>query len=154
MEVLKGVANQVHHSTSVSGSEEESRTQHHARLEVDGQSVKLDLYESIVIDDGDEIVVIGQTKKAVMVSNHYKNLTKDFSSMKPSATALIIFGIIFSIAGFALLVFGFKTLDTDAPNIGIMVIFGMGLLSAALGLLIMLKAMKLSAALKIFDSTI
>ena len=154
MEVLKGTAQKVHHSTSVSGSEEERRTNHNATLEINGKPVNLDLLKSIVIDDGDEIVVLGQTKKAVMISNHYKNLTKDFSSKKPSATALIIFGIIFSLAGFALLVFGFNTLGADAPNIGIMVIFGMGLIFAASGLLIIRKAMKLSAALKIFDSSV
>ena len=145
MEVLKGIVQKVDHSTSVSGSEEESRKNHHATLELDGNLVKIDLFESIVIDVGDEIVVLGQTKKAVMISNQYKNLTKDFSSKKPSATALIIFGIIFSIAGFALLVFGFNTLGADAPNIGIMVIFGMGLIFAGLGLLIIRKAMKFSA---------
>jgi hypothetical protein len=114
MDILKGVVRNSRHSTEVNSTSKYNRgrgyktkvyTNQVAIFDVGDRPVEFRLSESIMVNDGDLVVVVGHTSGGVMHGLAYKNLTKQVARRKSFPTAAnIVIGIILILFGFPLLV--------------------------------------------------
>jgi hypothetical protein len=94
MEIVQGVATNIRHSTSVSGTQEQTSTSHVAVLEVSSRPVELTLSESIFINNGDEVIIAGQSKRGLLRGMAYYNKTKGVKGKRPAGVYWLL-GILF-----------------------------------------------------------
>ena len=97
MEVKDGVISNVRFSTNVSGSDVTS-TEQVATFEIGDLPVELRSKTSLILENGNSVVVAGQSENGLFKALAYKNLSKNVTSVCPSA-GLKIFGTIFTVVG-------------------------------------------------------
>jgi hypothetical protein len=90
MEMLQGTVAGIRHSTEVSGSENTTSTSHVAVFSVAGRPVELKLSESIVIDNGDEVLLAGNVKRGLFKAMAYRNRTKGVDGKGPALVYWIV----------------------------------------------------------------
>jgi hypothetical protein len=98
MEKLKGKIKHVRFSAEVSGGEKNTSTSHIAIFKLDNKPVELKLPGSILIEDGDNILVAGKTKNGLFKALAYNNLSNGVSG-KGQVVSNSILGIFFTIVG-------------------------------------------------------
>ena len=135
MEKLRGVVNKVRFSTEVSGGENNTSTSHVAIFEIDKRPVELKLPRSIILDNGDEVLLAGKVKKGLFKALAYKNLTNNVSG-KGAVILHMLLGVIFTIVGLATI-----------P-------FGIGLIFAPAGIYMIWYSQQLSKAYKVVTSSL
>lgn len=94
METLQGTVSGIRHSTEVSGGDNSTSTSHVAVFSVAGRSVELKLSESIVIDNGDDVLLAGNVKRGLFKAMAYRNRTKGVDGKGPVVIFWIL-GLIF-----------------------------------------------------------
>lgn len=100
MEILQGIASKVRFFTEVSGGESSASTSHVAVFEVDKTPIELKLPESIILENGDEVLLAGKVKKGLFKALAYKNMTNSVSG-KGQVVLHMLLGIIFTLVGIA-----------------------------------------------------
>lgn len=96
MEIIRGRAENVRHSTEVSGGKDSITTSQVAVFEISGQAVELKLNESIVVNNGDEVVVAGESKRGLFRGLAYRNKTRRVDGKGPVVVYWIV-GIVFCV---------------------------------------------------------
>jgi hypothetical protein len=94
IQVIRGTVANIRHSTEVSGNDKSVSTSHVAVFDLDGQAVEIKLRESIVLANGDQAIVAGDTKRGLFRGLAYRNVTRRVDGKGPIAVYLFI-GIIF-----------------------------------------------------------
>jgi hypothetical protein len=105
MKVLQGIANKIRFSTEVSGSDKSVSTSQVAVFELDGQPVEMKLPDSIIISNGDTVVLAGEFRRGLFKACAYKNMTAGVSG-KNHVVLLYILGAIFSVVGIGTVLVG------------------------------------------------
>jgi len=100
METIRGVVSKVRFSTEVSGREHVT-TSHVAVFEINKTQVELKLNESIIVDNGDEILLAGKINKGLFKALAYNNLTNNVSG-KGQVSLYMFLGIAFTLVGLML----------------------------------------------------
>src|SRR5690554_3636365 len=95
MEKLQGIVEKIRFSTEVNGGKDSASTNHVAVFEIANKPIELKLPDSIIIEDGDEVLLAGETKKGLFKALAYKNLRNNVSGKGPVAVYMIL-GIIFT----------------------------------------------------------
>jgi hypothetical protein len=135
MEKLQGVVEKIRFSTEISGDRNSTFTTQVAVFEIGNRPIELKLPDSIIIENGDEVIVAGETKKGLFKALAYKNLRNNVSG-KGNVAVYMILGIIFTLLG----------LGT--------IIVGVGLIFAPLGIFMILHSRKLSKAYEAVTSSL
>lgn len=98
MDVVKGIVKNSRHSTEVSmrskyvsgrGYKTKGKTNQIAVFNVNLTPVEIRLPESIIVNDGDEVIVAGGKSRGVLTGFAYKNLTVRASGSSPVITYVI-----------------------------------------------------------------
>ena len=98
MDVVKGIVKNSRHSTEVSmksryvngrGYKTKGSTKQIAIFNVNNTPVEIRLAASIIINDGDEVIVAGSKSRGVLTGFAYKNLTVRASGRSPVINHLI-----------------------------------------------------------------
>lgn len=105
MEKLQGVISKVRFSTEACGGNEKTHKSYMAAFEIDNTPVELKLPGSIILDNGDEVLLAGKIKKGIFKALAYKNLTNKVSGKGPIIRYMFL-GIVFSMVGLAIIPFG------------------------------------------------
>lgn len=105
MNILQGTVNKVRFSTEVTGTDNSISTSQIAVFELDGKQVELKLPDSIIINNGDRVVVAGELKKGLFKALAYKNITNGVSG-KRHVLLYYFIGIIFTVVGLPALFVG------------------------------------------------
>jgi hypothetical protein len=113
MKTLRGAVNKVRFSTEVSGGENGISTSHIAVFEINQIPVELKLPDSIILEEGDEILVAGNVKKGLFRALAYKNLNNNVSG-KGQIILYMFLGIIFTLVGLGTIPFGIGLIFTPA----------------------------------------
>lgn len=98
MEVLQGIVSKVRFSTEVSGNENTISTKHVAIFEINETPIELKLPGSIILENGDEVLLAGKVKKGLFKALAYKNMTNSVSG-KGQVILHLLLGIMFTIVG-------------------------------------------------------
>jgi hypothetical protein len=94
MQVIRGTVANIRHSTEVSGNDKSVSTSQVAVFDLGGQAVEIKLMESIVLSNGDEVIVAGSTKRGLFRGLGYRNVTRRVDGKGPIAIYLIV-GVVF-----------------------------------------------------------
>jgi len=113
MESLQGIVEKIRFSTEVSGGENNTSTSHVAVFEINKKPIELKLPDSIIIENGDEVLLAGEIKKGLFKALAYKNLTNNVSGKGPVFLYMLL-GVIFNIVGLATIVVGVGLIFTPA----------------------------------------
>jgi len=113
MESLQGIVEKIRFSTEVSGGENNTSTSHVAVFEINKKPIELKLPDSIIIENGDEVLLAGEIKKGLFKALAYKNLTNNVSGKGPVFLYMLL-GVIFTIVGLATIVVGVGLIFTPA----------------------------------------
>jgi hypothetical protein len=105
MEILQGIVSKVRFSTEVSGNENSTSTSHVAIFEINKTPIELKLPGSIILENGDEVLLAGKVKKGLFRALAYKNMTNSVSG-KGQVILHMLLGIIFTIVGIATIPMG------------------------------------------------
>lgn len=74
MEVIRGIANNIRNVVSVRGSEDTPvTTTYISILQIDGRQIEVEF--KLPINEGDNVLVVGNTRKGTFNAQAYKNLT-------------------------------------------------------------------------------
>ena len=96
MKTIRGTVANIRHSTVVSGNDKSVSTTQVAVFDLSGQPVEIKLMESIVIGDGDRIIVAGDSRRGLFRGLAYRNETRRVDGRGPVSVCLMI-GIVFSV---------------------------------------------------------
>ena len=96
METIRGTVSSIRHSTEVSGNDNTVSTTQVAVFDLSGQPVELKLTESIVLNNGDEVIVAGKRKRGLFRGLAYRNKTRRVDGKGPVLVYRII-GIVFCV---------------------------------------------------------
>jgi hypothetical protein len=96
MQVIRGTVANIRHSTEVSGNDKSVSTSQVAVFDLGGQAVEIKLMESIVLSNGDQVVVAGDTKRGLFRGLAYRNVTRRVDGKGPAWIYLIV-GIVFCV---------------------------------------------------------
>ena len=96
MQVIRGTVANIRHSTEVSGNDKSVSTSQVAVFDLDGQAVEIKLMESIVLSNGDQVIVAGDTKRGLFRGLAYRNVTRRVDGKGPAWIYLIV-GIVFCV---------------------------------------------------------
>ena len=94
LQVIRGAVANIRHSTEVSGNDKSVSTSQVAVFDVGGQAVEIKLMESIVLSNGDSVIVAGDTKRGLFRGIAYRNETRRVDGKGPVGLFLFI-GIVF-----------------------------------------------------------
>lgn len=123
MEVIQGTVDNVRFSTDVKGTSQSISTRQVTVLEIKGVPVELKLSDSIVICNGDAVVMAGKLENGMFKAQAYANKTNGVSGGQDASlsyllgslfmfvgivTAALIAGFVFMGIGIALLYMGNK----------------------------------------------
>lgn len=96
LQVIRGTVANIRHSTEVSGNDKSVSTSQVAVFDLGGQPVEIKLMESIVLSNGDNAIVAGDTKRGLFRGMAYRNETRRVDGKGPIAIYLVI-GIVFCV---------------------------------------------------------
>lgn len=96
LQVIRGTVANIRHSTEVSGNDKSVSTSQVAVFDLGGQPVEIKLMESIVLSNGDNAIVAGDTKRGLFRGMAYRNETRRVDGKGPIAIYLFI-GIVFCV---------------------------------------------------------
>ena len=85
IEVIRGTVANIRHSTEVSGNDKSVSTSQVAVFDLDGQAVEIKLMESIVLSNGDRVIVAGDRKRGLFRGLAYRNETRRVDGKGPIA---------------------------------------------------------------------
>lgn len=123
MEIMQGTVDNVRFSTEVIGTSQSISTRQVTVLEINGVPVELKLSDSIVICNGDAVVMAGKLENGMFKAEAYANKTNGVSGGQDATlsyllgslfmfvgivTAVLIAGFVFMGIGVALLYMGNK----------------------------------------------
>ena len=94
MQVIRGTVANIRHSTEVTGSDKNVSTSQVAVFDLDGQAVEIKLRESIVLGNGDQAIVAGDTKRGLFRGLAYRNATRRVDGKGPIGVYLFV-GVVF-----------------------------------------------------------
>lgn len=98
MEIRRGIARNVRYSIEVSGWKNDTSTNHVVVFELESKPVEVKLPDSIIIGEGDDVMIAGKRKRGLLKGFAYKNISKDAYGKGPVILYMIL-GIIFTIIG-------------------------------------------------------
>lgn len=96
IQVIRGTVANIRHSTEVSGNDKSVSTSQVAVFDLDGQAVEIKLMESIVLSNGDRVIVGGDTRRGLFRGLAYRNETRRVDGKGPAWIYLIV-GIVFCV---------------------------------------------------------
>ena len=96
IQVIRGTVANIRHSTEVSGNDKSVSTSQVAVFDLDGQAVEVKLMESIILSNGDQVIVAGNTKRGLFRGLAYRNVTRRVDGKGPIWVCLFL-GIVFSV---------------------------------------------------------
>jgi hypothetical protein len=96
LQVIRGTVANIRHSTEVSGNDKSVSTSQVAVFDLDGQAVEIKLMESIVLSNGDQVIIAGDTKRGLFRGLAYRNVTRRVDGKGPVGLYLFI-GIVFCV---------------------------------------------------------
>jgi hypothetical protein len=99
-----GIVRNIRFSTEVVGSQDSTSTSHIAIFELDGIHVELKMSDSIILNNGDEVVVAGKDKNGLFKATAYRNITTGVCG-KNSTFIYFLVGVIFTLVGIATAIF-------------------------------------------------
>jgi len=94
LQVIRGAVANIRHSTEVSGNDKSVSTSQVAVFDLDAQAVEIKLMESIVLSNGDQVIVAGDTRRGLFRGLAYRNQTRRVDGKGPIAIYLFV-GIVF-----------------------------------------------------------
>ena len=94
LQVIRGAVANIRHSTEVSGNDKSVSTSQVAVFDLDTQAVEIKLMESIVLSNGDQVIVAGDTRRGLFRGLAYRNQTRRVDGKGPIAIYLFV-GIVF-----------------------------------------------------------
>ena len=94
LQTIRGTVANIRHSTEVSGDDKSVSTSQVAVFDLDGQAVEIKLMESIVLNNGDQVIVAGDSKRGLFRGLAYRNVTRRVDGKGPVWLYLIM-GIVF-----------------------------------------------------------
>ena len=98
MDHIKGIITNIRFSTEVSGGDNGVSTTQVAAFDLDGKPTELKLPDSIMIKNGDTVVVAGKFKNGLFKALAYKNFSNGVSGKGPVILFMFL-GVIFTIVG-------------------------------------------------------
>src|SRR6188768_4007554 len=96
LQVIRGAVANIRHSTEVSGNDKSVSTSQVAVFDLDGQAVEIKLMESIVLSNGDQVIVAGDTKRGLFRGLAYRNQTRRVDGKGPIGIYLFV-GVVFCV---------------------------------------------------------
>ena len=96
IQVIRGTVANIRHSTEVSGNDKSVSTSQVAVFDLDGQAVEIKLMESIVLSNGDQVIVGGDTKRGLFRGLAYRNVTRRVDGKGPAWIYLVV-GVVFCV---------------------------------------------------------
>ena len=94
LQVIRGAIANIRHSTEVSGNDKSVSTSQVAVFDLDTQAVEIKLMESIVLSNGDQVIVAGDTRRGLFRGLAYRNQTRRVDGKGPIAIYLFV-GVVF-----------------------------------------------------------
>jgi len=94
LQVIRGAVANIRHSTEVSGNDKSVSTSQVAVFDLDTQAVEIKLMESIVLSNGDQVIVAGDTRRGLFRGLAYRNQTRRVDGKGPIAIYLFV-GVVF-----------------------------------------------------------
>lgn len=98
MQLLRGEVAKLIFATETSGGEHGTSTSHVATFQLSSSPVRLKMPDSMIIAEGDSIVVAGTMKRGVLNAVAYRNLTNGALGKGPVVLHFVM-GAIFTIIG-------------------------------------------------------
>jgi hypothetical protein len=96
LQVIRGTVANIRHTTEVSGNDKSVSTSQVAVFDLGGQAVEIKLMESIVLSNGDNVIVAGDTKRGLFRGLAYRNETRRVDGKGPVGLYLFV-GTIFCV---------------------------------------------------------
>ncbi|WP_333653447.1 hypothetical protein [Dissulfurispira sp.] len=96
METIRGVASKVRNTIDVSGGDVTTTT-HICIFQLDGRTVKVKSSEPPIINEGDNVIVAGNSSGGVFYAFAYRNLTSHTEGNE-GYFLMFLFGVIFPVA--------------------------------------------------------
>jgi hypothetical protein len=96
IQVIRGTVANIRHTTEVSGGDKGVSTSQVAVFDLDGQAVEVKLMETIVLGNGDQVIVAGDTRRGLFRGLAYRNVTRRVDGRGPVAIYLFL-GTVFCI---------------------------------------------------------
>lgn len=93
LQVLRGTVANIRHTTEVSGNDKGVSTSQVAVFDLGGRAVEIKLMETIVLSNGDQVIVAGDTRRGLFRGLAYRNETRHVDGKGPVGIYLIM-GII------------------------------------------------------------
>lgn len=97
MDTVEGIVKGIRFATEVAGTDSQTSTAHVAVFELDGKAVELKLSESIILAEGDKVLVAGEWKRGLFRGLAYFNKTRGVKG-KQSTLVYWVVGIAFCIS--------------------------------------------------------
>lgn len=100
METLRGTAEKVRNTVSVSGGGDRNSTvttTHIALFQINNRQIKVSSTEPVLIEEGDEVVIAGSVRRGLFEALAYRNVTTGITGNQAYVVNLIL-GIIFPAA--------------------------------------------------------
>ena len=94
LQVIRGAVANIRHSTEVSGNDKSVSTSQVAVFDLDTQAVEIKLMESIVLSNGDQVIVAGDTRRGLFRGLAYRNQTRRVDGKGPIGIYLFV-GVVF-----------------------------------------------------------
>jgi len=94
LQVIRGAVANIRHSTEVSGNDKSVSTSQVAVFDLDAQAVEIKLMESIVLSNGDQVIVAGDTRRGLFRGLAYRNQTRRVDGKGPIGIYLFV-GVVF-----------------------------------------------------------
>ena len=94
LQVIRGTVANIRHSTEVSGNDKSVSTSQVAVFDLDAQAVEIKLMESIVLSNGDQVIVAGDTRRGLFRGLAYRNQTRRVDGKGPIGIYLFV-GVVF-----------------------------------------------------------
>ncbi len=94
LQVIRGAVANIRHSTEVSGNDKSVSTSQVAVFDLDTQAVEIKLMESIVLSNGDQVIVAGDIRRGLFRGLAYRNQTRRVDGKGPIGIYLFV-GVVF-----------------------------------------------------------
>ncbi|MEH0689178.1 hypothetical protein H4F17_08895 [Vibrio cholerae] len=102
MDKLIGTVNEIRFSTEVGGTSGSTSTNHVAVFKLDSQHVELKLRNSVLLNNGDQALIVGVRRSGRFEGLAYKNISSGAVG-KSSAIPFMFFAVLFSTIGLSAL---------------------------------------------------
>lgn len=90
MDTVEGTVKKIRFATEVDGTNNQTSTSHVAVFELDGKSVELKLSESIILNEGDKVLVAGKWKRGLFRGMAYFNKTLGIKGKQSTLVCWIV----------------------------------------------------------------